>query len=253
MQIITPGSTRADLTNLVLKLQETLVPGYFESVTLTPCQGSAPTQNDPSIITFKYSDNVYVDLFIGAWTYHDQIEFRGDGITGTGKIRVNSDSTSYSYNYCTITDIVVTDSGVALFCRSNSNQWNDNHFMLVIGKNADGATCACAFANFNGNEPWNATNLVSGIQNYPLILSYDFNGGKSLGGYNFVSLPYPRYPANTSTLIMQNVPTINGKPFKDVFTPMYNPFLAQKQPFMFTVDGVSYAGIRENSIIFKSN
>ena len=245
MQIIAVNGSRSDLTDLMAKLQNTLVPEYFESITLTPCEGSSPTQADPSTITFKYSNGVYIDLFIGSQLNNDYIEIRGNDITGTGKIRYGSGSGAFSI--LPITHIIVTDSGVALY--NNLNNWTSSG-LLVIGKNDDGNTCIFAPASFSGNEPYTISNFIGYMQSQSGYLSYDLGAGKAPNDYIPIyseqilkpTLPY---------IAMQKIPTINGKPFKDVFIPMYNPFSSHYPPFNFIANGVSYAAINACYVIFK--
>lgn len=246
MQILTVGGSRSDLSDLMSKLQQALVPKYFDSVTLTPCSGSSPTEADPSVITMQYGE-AFIDLFIGNAISTDYIEVRGS-VSGTGKVRENSISIINATNI--ITDIAVTDSGVALIGRYNG--WAGLNTLIVIGKNADGGTCICAPVYCNSGEPWAINNFSPSIaeqsQNY--LYSADLSAGKSPDDFTSVAMPGQRL-TTTGTIIMSDIPTVNGKAFKGVYFPQYNPFSNHPEPFMFMMDGVSYAAIMKCNFIFR--
>jgi hypothetical protein len=244
MQILTVGGSRSDLSDLMTKLQQALVPAYFENITFTPCAGTSPTQADPSVITFKYGD-VYIDLYIGETVTNDYLEFRGE-ISGTGKKRSNNASTGYQYN--PITDIIVTDSGVALIGKSG---WSSIHTLLVIGKSRDEETCVCIPAMFGSTEPWTISSFLafasSTSQSY--LYSVDLSAGEMVNNYTSITIP-PQRITTTGTVVMESIPTLNGKPFMGVYFPKYNPFSNHPEPFSFTMDGVGYAAIMGCNFIF---
>lgn len=253
MTIVEITGTRDDLSDLVSKMQSALVPTYFESVTLTECEGSSPTEADPSTITCKIADkDVYVDFIIGDSTLRDYFEIRGTDITGTGKIRLNPYA-SPSNAVIPVQRIITTSSGVVLYgVNAASFSWTPaTSCFVIIGKTADGGTGILTPAQFASSDPWGITKLNNpSAAGNASLLSVDLCGGKTANDYTyFPSVAFKTISSNY--IIMCTAQTINGAPFEGIYIPKYNPFSDHPAPFEFTEGSNSYCGVAACGFVLK--